>query len=299
MSDFLEEYKKCRLCARFCGVDRTAGVLGACKTTDKVKVARAALHMWEEPIISGERGSGTIFFSGCSLVCIYCQNREISAGNIGKEISIDRLSEIMLELEHKGAHNINLVTPTHYAPSIISAVEKSRASGLSVPIVYNTSSYDSINTLDILSDTVDIYLADLKYHLPATAKKYSAAENYPDYAKLAIQKMVEQKGSARLEGGLLRSGVVVRILLLPGHLAEAKLSCSYLLDTYGDDIYISLMSQYTPIVTLPEPLNRKVTRNEYELLCDYAVKKGLKNGFIQDGASATESFIPAFDLEGV
>jgi len=299
MTDLLKEYENCRLCSHFCGVDRTRGMLGACKSTDKVKVARASLHMWEEPVISGERGSGTVFFSGCSLGCIYCQNREISAGNIGKEISIDRLSEIMLELENKGAHNINLVTPTHYVPSIVSAVEKSRASGLSVPIVYNTSSYESANTVDMLSKTVDVYLSDLKYHLPSTARKYSAAENYPESARLAIQRMVSQKGRAMLKDGLLRSGVIVRILLLPGHLAEAKLSCSYLLDTYGDDIYISLMSQYTPIVDLPEPLNRRVTKHEYELLCDYAVKKGLKNGFIQDGASASESFIPAFDLEGI
>ena len=299
MTDIFNEYKSCRLCARTCGVDRTSGSYGYCGMPDKVMLARASLHKWEEPIISGDRGSGTIFFSGCSLSCIYCQNREISAGKVGKEVSLDRLSEIMLRLEANGAHNVNLVTPTHYVPSVIYAVEKARKLGLSVPIVYNTSSYDSESTIALLENTVDIYLADLKYHLSLSAEKYSKAQNYVESAKLAIKKMVEQKGRAEIKNGIMSSGVIVRILLLPGHLAEAKLSCSYLMDTYGDDIYISLMSQYTPSPALAPPLNRKVTKKEYEELCDYAVKKGLKNGFIQEGESASESFIPAFDFTGI
>ena len=299
MTDIFNEYKSCRLCARTCGVDRTSGSYGYCGMSDKVMLARASLHEWEEPIISGDRGSGTIFFSGCSLSCIYCQNREISAGKVGKEVSLDRFSEIMLRLEANGAHNVNLVTPTHYVPSVIYAVEKARKLGLSVPIVYNTSSYDSESTIALLENTVDIYLADLKYHLSLSAEKYSKAQNYVESAKLAIKKMVEKKGRAEIKNGIMSSGVIVRILLLPGHLAEAKLSCSYLLDTYGDDIYISLMSQYTPSSALAPPLNRKVTKKEYEELCDYAVKKGLKNGFIQEGESASESFIPAFDFTGI
>lgn len=299
MNDILSMYEECNLCARACGADRTAGDFGYCGASDGVRVARAALHNWEEPIISGNRGSGAIFFCGCSLGCIYCQNREISRGEIGKEVSIDRLAEIMTELQGQGAHNINLVTPTHYAPSIIKAVGKAKSLGLEIPIAYNTSSYDSPKAIEALNGSVDIYLADLKYHLAATAKKYSAAENYPKAAKSAIEKMVLQRGKVRLENGLLTSGVIARILLLPGHLAEAKLCCSYLLDKYGDDIYISLMSQYTPMPDMPAPLNRRVTTGEYERLCEYALKKGLKNGFIQEKCSAAEGFIPSFDCTGV
>ena len=280
-------------------MNRIEGETGFCGASDRIRVARAALHFWEEPVISGEHGSGTVFFSGCSLGCIYCQNAEISQRAAGKEVTVERLAEIMTELEGKGAHNVNLVTPTHYAPSIVSAVSLARKNGLSVPVVYNTSSYDSEKTVDSLSGTVDIYLADLKYHLPTTAKKYSKSENYPLIARNAIKRMVEQKGKCIVENGLMRSGIIARILLLPGHLAEAKLCCSYLLSEYGDDIYISLMSQYTPMDNMPSPLNRRVTRREYEELCDYAVKKGLKNGFIQEGESASESFIPSFDSTGV
>lgn len=299
MTDFTNEYKLCRLCARQCGVDRTAGELGYCGATDKIRASRASLHMWEEPIISGSNGSGTIFFSGCSLGCIFCQNREISRGRVGKEIIEERLSQIMLELMEKGAHNINLVTPTHYAPGIVNSVRYAREKGLNIPIVYNTSSYDSPKTIDFLSDTVDVYLADMKYYLSRTASELSRAENYPQASMSSIRKMVEQKGCAVIENGLMKSGVVARILLLPGHLAEAKLIGSYLLSEYGDSIYISLMSQYTPIGDFPAPLNRRVTKKEYSELCDYALKKGLKNGFIQEGESASESFIPEFDLFGV
>lgn len=299
MTDFKNEYKSCRLCARCCTVDRTAGEMGYCRSTDKIRIARASLHRWEEPVISGDSGSGTIFFSGCSLGCIYCQNREISTGEVGKEITEERLSQIMLELMKKGAHNINLVTPTHYAPGIISSVGLARKLGLSIPIVYNTSSYDSVHTIEALAETVDIYLADMKYYLGKTAGELSGAGNYPCSAMNAIRKMVENKGKAIIENGLMKSGVIARILLLPGHLAEAKLICSYLLSEYGDSIYISLMSQYTPIGSMLPPLNRRVTKKEYTELCDYAVKKGLKNGFVQEGDSASESFIPAFDLSGV
>ena len=299
MNNFLDKYKECTLCARACKVNRALGEIGYCRSSTDVSVARAALHHWEEPIISGTRGSGTIFFCGCSLGCVYCQNSEISRGKSGKTVSVDRLSGIMNELQAKGAHNINLVTPTHYAPSIIEAVGKAREDGLSIPIAYNTSIYDSPETIEVLNGSVDIYLADLKYHLSSTAKKYSAAENYPEAAKAAIEKMVLQRGSVRLENGLLSSGVIVRILLLPGHLAEAKLCCSYLLDKYGDDIYVSLMSQYTPMPDMEAPLNRRVTAREYGELCEYALKKGLKNGFMQEKCSAEQTFIPSFDCTGV
>ncbi len=292
-------YKACNLCARSCLADRESGELGFCRMGALPTVARAALHRWEEPIISGSRGSGTIFFSGCSLGCLFCQNRDISSGGAGIFLTEERLSEIMLELQEKGAHNINFVTPTHFAPSIKKSVALARAAGLSVPIVYNTGTYDTPDTVKQLADTVDIYLPDFKYWKPSTAEALSFAENYPDVARTAIDEMVRQKGAPRVEKNLMKSGVIVRLLLLPGHLAEAKLTVKYLLESYGDDIYISLMNQYTPMKGMKPPLDRPVTHAEYYELCDYAVKKGLKNGFTQDFGTAKESFIPPFDNTGV
>ncbi len=292
-------YENCTLCARKCGVDRTS-TLGYCGMSDKLYAARASLHMWEEPIISGKCGSGTVFFSGCSLKCIYCQNREISRGESGLEISTERLSQIMLELQERGAHNINLVTPTHFAPTIKEAVRLARENGMQLPIVYNTSSYDSLETLKELEGTVDIYLADLKYHLKRTAKLLSDAENYPETAKAAIKEMVRQTGDAVLsKDGMLCRGTVVRILLLPSHVAEAKLLLKHLFDNYGDKIYISLMNQYTPPEGMSAPINRCVTNSEYRELTDYALELGLSRVFTQERESASESFIPPFDNSGI
>ena len=263
------------------------------------KLARAALHMWEEPIISGTGGSGTVFFSGCSLGCVFCQNRAISDGEAGKPLSDSRISEIMLELEAQGAHNINLVTPTHFAPTVISSVRLARERGMSLPIVYNTSSYDSVECIKMLADTVDIYLADYKYHLPRTAEKLSHAKDYPDVARAAIAEMVRQKPRPVIENGIMREGVIVRILLLPGHVAEAKLALKYIYETYGDSVYISLMSQYTPMPNMTAPLDRRVSAAEYRELVDYATEKGVTRAFVQEGAAASESFIPAFDLTGI
>ena len=256
--------------------------------------------MWEEPIISGSRGSGTIFFSGCSLGCVFCQNREISRGAAGTLITAQRLADIMLSLEEKGAHNINLVTPTHYAPHIKEAILSARSRGMSIPIVYNTGSYDSVETLRTLSGLVDIYLPDLKYHLPKTAKAYSFAENYPTVAKDAIDEMVRQTGAPVLgEDGMMKRGVVVRILLLPSHLAEAKLSVKYLYSHYGDTVYISLMSQYTPMPGMKAPLDRTVTRSEYRELVEYTAALGVTKCFVQEEGSASDTYIPAFDGTGV
>ena len=263
-------------------------------------VARAALHMWEEPIISGERGSGAIFFSGCSLSCVFCQNRNISHDGFGEEISDAALAEIMLRLESEGAHNINFVTPTHYAPSIINSTRIAKEKGFLLPIVYNTGSYDAISTIKSLAGTVDVYLPDLKYYINNTAEKYSSAPDYVEVARATIDEMVKQVGEPILSlDGIIKRGVVVRILLLPGHLAEAKLSVKYLLNKYGDNIYISLMNQYTPMPDMRGELSRRVSHEEYEELCDYAFRSGLKNGFIQDYGTAEESFIPPFDLTGV
>ncbi len=262
-------------------------------------VARAALHFWEEPIISGTRGSGTIFFAGCSLSCVYCQNHKISRGGAGKPVTDEQLAEIMLRLQSDGAHNINFVTPTHFAPSVSNAVAIAGSLGLSIPIVYNTGSYDNVSTLKALEGLVDIYLPDLKYYLPKTAAAYSTAPDYPTVAREAIAEMVRQSGSPVIENGIMRRGTLVRILLLPAHVAEAKLSLKYLYSTYGDDIYVSLMNQYTPMPGMQPPLNRGVTREEYDQLTDYADRLGIKNCFIQEFGTAKESFIPQFDFTGI
>lgn len=294
-----DNYKKCKLCARNCAIDRTVRA-GYCGMTDKIFVARAALHMWEEPPISGVRGSGTIFFSGCSLKCEFCQNADISRGRSGKEVTAERLSEIMLELQNKGAHNINFVTPTHYIPSVARAITLARDGGLSIPVVYNTASYENVDALRDLRGLVDIYLPDFKYFTEKTALALSSAPGYADVAKAAIDEMVEQTGAPVLDGdGMLVRGTVVRVLLLPSHVAEAKLIVKYLHDTYGDGIYISLMNQYTPMPGMTPPLDRRVTREEYRQLVDYADRIGVRLGFIQEEGTATESFIPPFNNEGV
>lgn len=292
-------YKKCEMCARKCGVNRENGEIGCCRMTDRCVVARASLHMWEEPIISGTRGSGTIFFSGCSLGCVFCQNKAISRGEKGKEVSAARVADIMLELQNKGAHNINLVTPSHFAKTVKESLMIAKGAGLNIPIVYNTSSYDNVEILRALDGLIDIYLPDFKYYLSKTASAYSFAEDYPSVARLAISEMVRQRPKLKTENGIMRSGVIVRILLLPSHVAEAKLILKYLYSEYGDSIYISLMNQYTPMGDMPSPLDRRVTHSEYEELVDYADRLGVKHAFIQEYGTAEESFIPDFDNSGV
>lgn len=290
-------YSRCELCERRCRVARNKGQIGYCKMTDEIRISRAALHFWEEPPISGERGSGTVFFAGCSLGCIYCQNREISSGGCGTAVSCERLGEICLELQAQGAHNINFVTPTHYAPSIVEAVRIGRANGLNVPIVYNTGTYDTESTIDMLKDTVDVWLPDLKYYRNKTALEYSNAQDLPELSRRAIDRMVTYAGAPVIDGeGIMRRGVIVRILLLPSHLAEAKLNLKYLYSRYGNNIYISLMSQYTPMPGMKPPLNRRVGAAEYGELVDYAQRLGVEQAFVQDMTSAGECFIPSFDL---
>lgn len=288
-------YERCELCNRKCRVDRKSGEVGFCKSLSAPVISRAALHYWEEPIISGEHGSGTIFFSGCSLGCVYCQNRQISRSSVGRIVTDDDLAQIMLDLENQGAHNINFVTPTHFAPSVVASVRSARERGLNIPIVYNTGSYDTVDTLRMLDGSVDIYLPDLKYYRTKTAGELSFASDYPSVARSAISEMIRQKPHPEIEQGIMRSGVVVRILLLPNHVAEAKLSLKYLYDTYGDNVYISLMNQYTPMPNMTSPLDRKVTNSEYGELVKYAEKIGVVNAFIQEGGTQSESFIPDFD----
>ena len=289
-------YSACRLCARKCEVDRTRGEIGFCRSSDKMKITRAALHFWEEPIISGECGSGTVFFSGCSLGCVYCQNARISRSSVGDEYTPETLAQQLLRLQEEGAHNINFVTPTHFAPSIVKTVKLARASGLTVPIVYNTGSYDTVDTVRMLDGLVDVYLPDLKYYRNETAKRLSYAEDYPSVARLVIAEMMRQRPTPVIERGIMRSGVIARILLLPSHVAEAKLSVKYLYETYGNSIYISLMNQYTPMPGMKSPLNRTVTNAEYSELARYAEKIGVVNAFVQEGGTQSESFIPEFNV---
>ncbi len=288
------------LCPRNCGVDRTI-TLGVCQVSNKVKIARAALHFWEEPCISGTKGSGAVFFSGCSLHCVFCQNEKISHGQVGKEVTIDELAEIYLDLQNQGANNINLVTGTHYIPQIVESIKIAKANGLEIPIIYNTSGYEKADSLKQLDGIVNTYLPDFKYMDSNLAAKYSHAADYPEVAKEAIAEMVRQCGTPVFDdNGFIQSGVIVRQLLLPGHVKDAKAIVKYLYETYGDNIYISMMSQYTPMPQIasnyPE-LNRRVTKREYDSLIDYALSIGVENAFIQDRTVAKESFIPEFDNE--
>lgn len=295
------EYEVCRLCPRACGVNRVKGERGFCGMGVQPVVARAALHFWEEPCISGKNGSGTVFFSGCNLRCVFCQNQEISRGRTGKEISTDRLSEIFLELQEKGAHNINLVTGVLFTPSVAVALKQAKEKGLQIPIVYNCGGYESVEALHLLEGLVDIYLPDFKYWGCDVAERYSHAKDYPDRAKEALKEMVRQVGEPVFSpDGILQKGVVVRHLLLPGQRKEAEAILDYLYRTYGDDIYISIMNQYTPMAQSSDKnLERKVTTYEYDKTIDFALNLGIKNGFMQEGNTASESFIPPFDLEGV
>jgi putative pyruvate formate lyase activating enzyme len=292
-------YQACKLCPRECGVNRYQE-RGFCGAQDTLRLARAALHMWEEPCISGTRGSGTVFFSGCSLGCIYCQNRDIALGKWGKDVDRQRLLEIFYELEEQGAHNINLVTATHYIPTVADAIREAKKQGFSLPFVWNTSGYEKVESLRILEGLVDIYLTDLRYSSTPLAKKYSHAPDYPQVAKEAIEEMVRQTGVCQFDDeGMMVRGTLVRILLLPDGVGDAKLSLLHLWKKYGDHIGYSIMQQYTPMPHLPAPLDRRVTPHEYRTLVEYAISLGIEDAYIQEREAAEESFIPPFDLTGV
>lgn len=293
----------CTLCPRRCHADRAAGKTGFCGQTAQLRAARAALHFWEEPCISGDCGSGTVFFSGCSLQCIFCQNHEIALGESGKPISVERLSQIFLELQEKGAANINLVTAGHFIPQVCRALELSKADGLSIPIVYNTGSYEEVASLRLLEGLVDIWLPDLKYFSGDLSARYSSAPDYFQVATAAIAEMFRQTPAAVFdpETGLMQRGIIVRHLMLPGQAADSKKLLRHLHTTYGDAIYISIMNQYTPLAGvsgIPE-LNRRVTPEEYRRVLDFADRIDIENGFMQEDGTAAESFIPPFDYEGI
>lgn len=287
---------KCVLCPRNCGVNRNNGETGFCKASDKIKIARYSLHMWEEPCISGDVGSGTIFFSNCNLKCIFCQNYDISTNNYGKEISILKFAEICLLLQKDGALNINLVTPTHFIPLIKEGLVKAKSMGLTIPIVYNSSAYENVEALKLLDGLIDIYLPDLKYHSDNLSINFSFAPNYFEFASKAIEEMYRQVGTPIFENGIMKKGVIVRHLLLPNHVDDSKKVVKYLYDKYQDNIFMSLMNQYTPIRKIESytELNNTVVDMEYNELIDYACDLGVTNAFIQEGETQKESFIPDF-----
>lgn len=294
----MDMLESCMLCPRNCKVNRHKSV-GFCGASDKVKLAYYSLHQWEEPIISGENGSGTVFFSNCNLRCLFCQNKKISTdrNSYGKEISNDKLKEIFLKLQDLGAHNINLVTPTHYVPQIIDVLKEVKNKNLKIPVVYNTSSYENVSTIESLKGLIDIYLADLKYFDDELGSKYSKCNDYFKYASLAIGEMYKQTGKFQIKDNLLVSGLVVRVLVLPEHVDDSKKIIKYLYDTYKDNIIISIMNQYTPVCKINNfpNLNRKLTDEEYDEVIDYACSLGIENAFVQEGETQSESFIPDFD----
>jgi putative pyruvate formate lyase activating enzyme len=312
----------CELCPRRCGANRAEGRRGVCGADDSLRVARAALHLWEEPPISGERGSGTIFFSTCPLHCAYCQNESLSSGRVGEAISVERLADICEELAEQGAHNINLVTPTQYVPQIICALEILRERKMkraevvacggaarhehaaALPVVYNTSGYETVATIRALKTYVDVYLTDFKYASAELAARYSNAPDYPRVALAALEAMVEQVGDYTLDDeGILRSGVIVRHLMLPGQLEDSKAVLRRVFDSVGNRVCYSLMNQYTPMpqvsATSLGELQVTVSDDEYDALVDFALDLGIANSFMQEGAAADEGFIPTFDLTGV
>lgn len=293
----------CTLCPRRCHANRAAGQTGFCGQTAQLRAARAALHFWEEPCISGDCGSGTVFFSGCSLQCIFCQNHEIALGESGKVISVERLSQIFLELQEKGAANINLVTAGHFIPQVCRALELSKTHGLSIPIVYNTGSYEEVASLRLLEGLIDIWLPDLKYFSGDLSARYSSDPDYFQVATAAIAEMFRQTPATVFDSktGLMQRGIIVRHLMLPSQAADSKKILRYLHTTYGDAIYISIMNQYTPLAGVSEipELNRKVTPEEYRRVLDFADRIGIENGFMQEDGTAAESFIPPFDYEGI
>lgn len=294
-----KELEKCSLCPRNCFVNRNRGELGFCKAPAKMKIAKAYLHLWEEPCISGRNGSGTIFFSNCNLKCVFCQNYQISLENSGVEIDIERFSDICLQLQSKGATNINLVTPTHYVPLIIDGIKLARNNGLIIPVVYNSSGYENVETIQLLNGIVDIYLPDFKYYSDIYANRYSKCKDYFDYASRAIDEMVKQQPKCIFDNnGNMVKGVIVRHLLLPKMEEDTKKILKYLYNKYKNNIYYSIMNQYTPVRTCEyQELNEKVNGTVYEEIIDYAWNIGIRNAFVQEGGTQNESFIPKWDFK--
>ncbi|MDP4177401.1 MAG: radical SAM protein [Bacillota bacterium] len=292
----------CKLCPRNCNINRLNDEYGFCRSGKNVKLAKVSLHHWEEPCISGSKGSGTVFFSNCNLKCVFCQNHNISQENTGAEVSIERLSKIFLEQQNHGAHNINLVTPTHYVPQIIEAIKLSKENGLNIPLLYNSNGYENMETIKALNGYIDVYLPDLKYFDDKYAVKYSFANDYFNKASKAITEMVKQTGECIFNSeGVIQKGVIIRHMMIPGLLFDSKKIIDFIYNTFGDTVYVSIMNQYTPMFNAenyPE-INKPVNSKHYESFIDYASSIGIKNGFIQESEASSKSFIPEFDLSGV
>ncbi len=294
--------EKCKLCAFNCNVNRV-DMFGVCKCGTAPKVALASIHMWEEPCVSGTNGSGTVFFSGCNFSCVFCQNAKISHENFGKEISDERLAKIFLELQDKGVHNINLVSPTPYVHNIIRALDIAKNNGLNIPIVYNTNSYENIETLKLLEGYIDVYLPDLKYFDDPTAIKYSKAHNYFEVATKAIKEMINQVGAPEFdENEIIKKGVIVRHLVLPTHITETKKIFEWIKNNLPKEIYVSVMAQYFPTYKAKltddyKEIGRKLTRREYDMICN--MLDDIENGYIQDLEDFEEEYVPNFDLSGI
>jgi putative pyruvate formate lyase activating enzyme len=297
MNNYLE---KCHVCPHKCGVNRLNNEIGRCKSTNQIKIALASLHLWEEPCISGNNGSGTVFFTNCNLNCIYCQNHEISQEGKGKYITIEQLSDIFISLQNKKANNINLVTPTTYIPQIIEAIKLAKENGLTIPIVYNSSGYESVDSLKLLDGYIDIYLPDLKYAFNELGEKYSKASNYFDIATNAIKEMYRQVGPIILnDKGILQKGLIIRHLILPNQIENTKKILTWIKDNFNDDIYVSIMSQYFPThlaKNYPE-LNRKITEEEYNEIEQYLFDLDIENGYIQELGEHEEEYVPNFGQE--
>jgi len=289
------DISSCKLCPRRCGTDRSTGS-GFCGATDKIKIARAGLHFWEEPCISGENGSGTVFFSGCTMKCAYCQNYEISHENFGKTVTAQRLAEIFYELQEKGAHNINLVTPTHYLPWIAEALEIAKPK---VPVVYNCGGYENPETIREYGKYFDIFLTDIKYYSDELSAKYSKAPDYFRFALESAREMAEITGEPVFEDGIMKRGTIIRHLVLPGH-RQDSIEVLRHIDIPKEKFILSLMSQFTPKGEAEKVgLGRRITTFEYNSVVDEALRLGFDTGYMQEKSSANEEFIPPFDLTGV
>ena len=295
----MEELKSCNICPHKCGVNRLNGIKGRCKCDNKIKIALASVHNYEEPCISGKNGSGTVFFSNCNLNCIYCQNYEISQLGKGKEITIEHLAQIFIKQQEKNVNNINLVTPTMYVPQIIEAIKIARKKGLNIPIIYNSNGYENVETIKKLNGYIDIYLPDLKYYSNEIAKKYSKIDNYFETAISAIKEMQKQVGNPIFnEEGIIQKGVIIRHLILPHHLLNTKNILKYVKENFDENTYISIMSQYFPTYKAKEDklINRKLTKKEYKEIENYLYLLNLKNGYIQELGEHEEEYVPNFDL---
>jgi len=291
--------EKCKLCPHECKVNRSIGEKGRCRCDDKVKIALASIHNYEEPCISGKNGSGTVFFSNCNLSCVYCQNYEISQLGKGKEISIEHLAEIFINQQNKGVNNINLVTPTMYVPQIIEAIKIAKSMGLKIPIIYNSNGYESVQTLKLLEGYIDVYLPDLKYYSDELSKKYSKVDKYFEKAVEAIKEMKRQVGNPVFdENGIIQKGVIIRHLVLPNHILNSKKILKYISENFDAETYVSVMAQYFPTYRAKdyEQINRKISKREYKEIEEYLYLLNMKNGYIQELGDHEEEFVPDFNL---